>query len=143
MDLSRVFARVTREFDNIDFELKEGSNRDRYNFTADIVSEKNFTGSCLVKVTMFASGTIHVIMTFDEIEETPRVHALINDLNENTSWAKAYLSHINDKLFFEMHYANGVDVNEEQAYEFISFALNDLLSDGVLEHLQKITRLTY
>ncbi|MCQ2799803.1 MAG: hypothetical protein MJ228_03450 [Bacilli bacterium] len=143
MDLRRVFSKVTSEFDNIDFTLKDNSTSDRYDFTADIVSEDNFTGSALLKVTMYSSGSIHVIFTFDEIEETPRVHALLNDFNETTSWAKGYLSHINDKLFFEVHYANSVDVDEVQAFEFIRFALNDLLSDAVLEHLKKITRLTF
>ena len=68
---------------------------------------------------------------------------MINDFNENQSWAKAYIMESSSgKHYLKIHYAFLNSSDEQDASDSISYALDDLVSDETLQDLKPLTDLT-
>ena len=88
----------------------------------------------------FASGTIHVFLTFDKIEKTYDNFFLINKLNEENPWFRAYIVNLNNDDYLELHYV-AVDVEkEEQAMDTVAFLLNEVLEESIQQYLRPILK---
>ena len=81
---------------------------------------------------------MHVFFTFDEMERTYDNLYLINNFNAKHPWFKGYISNINDKDYFEIHYAS-IDVkNEDEVIDTFGYLLNNTLKEETLDLLKPI-----
>jgi len=103
-----------------------------------ITAKDYFSNSVYFRVVVFASGTLHVFFTFDEIERTYDNLYLINALNSENPWFRAYIANINEKDYLELHYASLGLESENTAIDTVGYLLNELLSDNVIKYLKPI-----
>ena len=105
---------------------------------AEISAKEYFDNSIYFRVVVFNSGTVHMFLTFDEIESTYDKLYLINAFNSENPWFKAYITNINNKDFLELHYsAIGLE-KETEVIDSFGYLLNDLLSENTLKYLKPI-----
>jgi len=105
---------------------------------SQITAKDYFDNSIYFRLVVYSSGTLHMFLTFDEIERTYDNLYLINNFNAENPWFKAYITNINDKDYLELHYvALGLE-KEAQVLDTFGFLLNDLLSENTLKYLNPI-----
>ena len=139
MNLNKVFKLVEKEYKQLTFKLKS-VDKERLEFTGDIVAAKYFDDSVWLKCVCYASGCIHVFLVFDKLDDNHENHRLINDLNANSSFLRGY---INSNGYYEIHYS-AIDLpNEKLLADSFVFALGQLLNDNTLKYLKPITYNTY
>ena len=105
---------------------------------AEIVAKKYFPKSIYLRIVIFSSGTLHMFFTFYEIESTYDNLFLINDFNAESPWFKAYIAHINDKDFLELHYSAMGLLEDQEILTSISYMLNSLIEEETLKYLNPI-----
>ena len=105
---------------------------------AQITAKDYFDNSIYFRAVIFSSGTLHVFLTFDEIERTYDNLYLINAFNSENPWFRAYITNINDKDYLELHYTSVALEQENEITDTIGFLLNELLSDNTLKYLNPI-----
>ena len=104
----------------------------------ELVAKDYFDNSIYLRATIYASGTFHLFLTFNEIERTYDNLYLINNFNAEHPWFKAYIANINDKDYLELHYAVLALKDEDEAINTFGFLLNNLLSEDTLKILNPI-----
>jgi hypothetical protein len=97
-----------------------------------------FDQSIYLRVVIFSSGTLHMFITFEEMEKTYDNLFLINNFNSENPWFKAYIGNINGKDYLELHYASLALENEGQVTTTVGYLLNELLSENSLKYLKPI-----
>ena len=112
--------------------------KDSLTMHSQIVAKDYFKNSIYCRLVVFSSGTVHLFLTFDEMDRTYDKLYLINTFNEDNPWFKAYISNINDKDFLELHYAAIAMQEEQQVIHVIGFLLSELLSENTLKYLTPI-----
>lgn len=105
---------------------------------ATITAENYFKDSIYLRLVVFNSGTMHMFLTFNEIERTYEKLFAINNYNSESPWFKAYVVNINGKDFFELHYSSVALKGEQEVLDTFSFLLGDLLQENSLKHLRPI-----
>ena len=105
---------------------------------SQITAKDYFENSIYLRMTIFESGTLHMFLTFDEIERTYDNLYLINNFNSEHPWFKAYIANINDKDFLELHYACLSLKDEVEVINTFGYLLNNLLSEDTLKILKPI-----
>ena len=104
----------------------------------ELNAKEYFKNSIYFKVVIFFSGTIHMFLTFDEIESTYDKLYLINAFNSENPWFKAYITNINDKDYLELHYSAIALENDNQVIDTFGYLLNELLNEQTLKYLKPI-----
>ena len=105
---------------------------------SQITAKDYFENSIYLRMTIFESGTLHMFLTFDEIERTYDNLYLINNFNSEHPWFKAYIANINDKDFLELYYACLSLKDEVEVINTFGYLLNNLLSEDTLKILKPI-----
>ena len=111
---------------------------DNLTLHAQITAKDYFDNSIYFRMVIFSSGTLHVFLTFNEIERTYDNLYLINAFNSENPWFRAYITNINDKDYLELHYTSVALEKESEAVDTIGFLLNELLNDNTLKYLNPI-----
>lgn len=142
MNALKVYEKVASDYQHLDFELDNDSTNEKTIFTANITCDE-YDDEIYVKVIVYNSGSIHVFFTFDKIEVSLKTLLMINTFNDETSWLKAYITEINNNNYLELHMAFPNSTNDDEASSNISFALENLLNESVINLLRPITNLTY
>ena len=104
----------------------------------ELNAKEYFKNSIYFKVVIFSSGTVHMFLTFDEIESTYDKLYLINAFNSENPWFKAYIANINDKDYLELHYSAIALENDNQVIDTFGYLLNELLNEQTLNYLKPI-----
>ena len=137
MDITNVKEQLLKMGQKIGLQVDE-ENAQSVTLHAQISAKEYFDNSIYFRVVVFNSGTIHMFLTFDEIERTYDKLYLINAFNSESPWFKAYITNINDKDFLELHYsAIGLE-KETEVIDSFGYLLNDLLSENTLKYLKPI-----
>ena len=105
---------------------------------AQIMAKDFFEESIYFRLVTYTSGTMHMFLTFNEIERTYDNLYLLNAFNENSPWFKAYIVNVNEKDFLELHYTAIALDNEKQVTDSFGFLLNELLKDNTLNYLKPL-----
>ena len=105
---------------------------------ANIVAKDYFENSIYLNMTIYEGGSMHIFFTFDETERTYDNLYLINNFNAKHPWFKGYISNINDKDYFEIHYASLDEKDEEAVIESVGYLLNNILKEDTLDILKPI-----
>ena len=105
---------------------------------SQITAKDYFDNSIYFRIVVFNSGTLHIFLTFDEIERTYDNLYLINAFNAESPWFKAYITNINDKDFLELHYSVMGLQDDEEVINSFGYLLNSLLTEDTLKYLKPI-----
>ena len=116
----------------------EEENAQSVTLHTELNAKEYFKNSIYFKVVVFSSGTVHMFLTFDEIESTYDKLYLINAFNSENPWFKAYITNINDKDYLELHYSAIALENDNQVIDTFGYLLNELLNEQTLKYLKPI-----
>ena len=137
MDLIKLKEQLLEMGKRIGLQVQEETSQ-AITLHSQITAKDYFDNSIYCRLVVYSSGTLHMFLTFDEIERTYDNLYLINNFNAENPWFKAYIVNINDKDFLELHYA-ALDLEKEaQVLDSFGFLLNDLLSENTLKFLNPI-----
>ena len=137
MNLTKLKEQLLKIGEKIGLQVHE-ENANSLTLHAQLTAKEYFDNSVYFRLVAFNSGTLHVFLTFDEIEKTYDNLYLINVFNAENPWFRAYITNINDKDYLELHYASIALEKEEQFVNSIGFLLNELLSENTLKYLKPI-----
>ena len=137
MNLNKLKEQLLKIGERIGLQVHE-ENANSLTLHAQLTAKDYFTNTVYLRLVAFNSGTLHMFLTFDEIERTYDNLYLINAFNAENPWFRAYITNINDKDYLELHYASIALEKEEQFVNSIGFLLNELLSENTLKYLKPI-----
>lgn len=137
MNLNLVKEQLLKIGSKIGLQVEE-EDAQKITLHTDIQAKEYFDNSVYFKLVVFSSGTLHLFLTFDEIESTYDNLYLINAFNSENPWFRAYISNINDKDYLELHYASIAIENEQSVVDVVGYLLNELLSENTLKYLKPI-----
>lgn len=137
MNLASIKEKLLEMGKKIGLQVQD-ETKDSLTLHSQITAKDYFENSIYFKMTIFASGTLHIFFTFDEIERTYDNLYLINNFNEQSPWFRAYISNINDKDYLELHYSTVALNSEEQVISSFGYLLNSLLEEETLKYLKPI-----
>ena len=142
MDLATYYNRFCKDWEHVEVTLKEAT-ANVYRINMQLVADKYFDDGIFVSLTIYASGTLHIFFTFDQLEKNITSYELINEFNDNNSWFKAYITTINNNNFLELKYTNCCGDSVDEAIDQTQHAFDQLLDETVLKLLKPLTNLTY
>jgi hypothetical protein len=137
MDLIKLKEQLLEMGKRIGLQVQEETAQN-ITLHSQITAKDYFDNSIYLRLVVYSSGTLHMFLTFDEIERTYDNFYLINNFNAEHPWFKAYIVNVNDKDFLELHYATLSLEKEAQVLDTFGFLLNDLLSENTLKFLNPI-----
>ena len=137
MNLTKLKEQLLQIGEKIGLQVHE-ENANSLTLHAQIAAKDYFNNTVYLRIVAFNSGTLHVFLTFNEIEKTYDNLYLINAFNDENPWFRAYITNINDKDFLELHYASIALETEQQIVDTIGFLLNELLTENTLKYLKPI-----
>ena len=139
MNIVTIKEQLLKMGQKIGLQVEEES-AERIMLHSQISAKEYFANSIYCKFVVFTSGTIHLFLTFDEIDSTYDKLYLINAFNAENPWFKAYITNINNKDFLELHYA-GIGLQKEtEVIDTFGYLLNELLSENTLKYLNPILK---
>ena len=103
-----------------------------------IEAKDYFDNTVYLKLLVYESGTLHIFLTFGQIEKTYDNLFLINAFNSENPWFRAYIANFNDKDYLELHYTAIAVEKEQFVSEVVGYLLNELLSENTYKYLKPI-----
>ena len=137
MDLIKLKEQLLAMGKGIGLQVQE-ETKDSLTLHSQITAKDYFDNSIYFRLVVFASGTLHIFLTFNEMERTYDNLYLINNFNAENPWFRAYIANINDKDYLELHYASVALEKEADVLDSFGFLLNNLLSEDTLKYLRPI-----
>ena len=137
MNLTSLKEQLLKMCQSIGLQVQE-ETAEYITLHSQITAKEYFDNSIYCHITVFASGTFHMFLTFDEIERTYDNLYLINNFNSEHPWFKAYIANINNKDFLELHYSCLALKDEPEVLDTVGYLLNHLLNEESLNLLKPI-----
>ena len=137
MNINNVKEQLLKMGQKIGLQVEE-ENAQSVTLHTELNAKEYFKNSIYFKVVVFSSGTVHMFLTFDEIESTYDKLYLINAFNSENPWFKAYITNINDKDYLELHYSAIALDSDTQVIDTFGYLLNELLNEQTLKYLKPI-----
>ena len=137
MNINNVKEQLLKMGQKIGLQVEEESAQS-VTLHTELNAKEYFKNSIYFKVVVFSSGTVHMFLTFDEIESTYDKLYLINAFNSENPWFKAYITNINDKDYLELHYSAIALDSDTQVIDTFGYLLNELLNEQTLKYLKPI-----
>ena len=137
MDLIKLKEQLLAMGKGIGLQVQE-ETKESLTLHSQITAKDYFDNSIYFRLVVFASGTLHIFLTFNEMERTYDNLYLINNFNAENPWFRAYIANINDKDYLELHYASVALEKEADVLDSFGFLLNNLLSEDTLKYLRPI-----
>ena len=137
MNINNVKEQLLKMGQKIGLQVEE-ENVQSVTLHTELNAKEYFKNSIYFKVVVFSSGTVHMFLTFDEIESTYDKLYLINAFNSENPWFKAYITNINDKDYLELHYSAIALDSDSQVIDTFGYLLNELLNEQTLKYLKPI-----
>ncbi|MCR4562215.1 MAG: hypothetical protein K5694_03325 [Bacilli bacterium] len=133
---------VRGKLTKVDFEDDLGETEGKVRITASVTTN-SYDDGIFLEIIAYASGTVHCFATFDELDPTLESLRLINEFNDNNSWFAGYITTINGKQFFQVHYSVIECADTDNAVYNVERFFDYLVDDDIAEKLSPITRLTH
>ena len=137
MDLIKLKEQLLAMGKGIGLQVQE-ETKESLTLHSQITAKDYFDNSIYFRLVVFASGTLHIFLTFNEMERTYDNLYLINNFNAENPWFRAYIANINDKDYLELHYTSVSLEKETDVLDSFGFLLNNLLSEDTLKYLRPI-----
>lgn len=136
MNLTIVKEELLKIGESVGFKVHE-ETAEQLTIHAQITAKGHFS-NVYFRVVVYESGTLHMFMTFHQIEKTYDNLFLINAFNSESPWFRAYISNINDKDYLELHYASFLLETEKEVSTTVVYLLQELLNENTLKYLKPI-----
>ena len=137
MNINNVKEQLLKMGQKIGLQVEE-ENAQSVTLHTELNAKEYFKNSIYFKVVIFSSGTVHMFLTFDEIESTYDKLYLINAFNSENPWFKAYITKINNKDYLELHYSAIALEKDNEVIDTFGYLLNELLNEQTLKYLKPI-----
>lgn len=137
MNLNKIKEQLLKIGNKIGLQVEE-ETKDSLTVHAELVAKDYFDNPVYFRLVVFSSGTLHMFLTFDEIEKTSDNLFLINAFNAENPWFKAYIINLNDKDYLELHYTAIALEQENEVIDSVGFLLNEILKEETLKYLHPI-----
>lgn len=118
----------------------EEETKEKLTVHAYLTAEQYFKNSVYFRVVVFASGTLHIFFTFDEVERTSDNLYLINTFNAENPWFRAYVGDINGKDYLELHYVSLSIEKENEVTDTVGYLLSEILEDDTVKYINTILK---
>lgn len=116
----------------------EDENAEQLTVSAHMQAKSYFNDEVYLRYVIFKSGTVHLFLTFDEMEKTYDNLFLINKFNADNPWFRAYIINLGGKDFLELHYTSFYVTGEQEAVDIIGYLMTELLKDDTFKYLKPI-----
>lgn len=137
MDLIKLKEQLLEMGKKIGLQVQEESAQS-LTLHAELTAKDYFDNSIYLNVTIYNSGTMHMFLTFNEIERTYDNLYLINNFNAEHPWFNAYIANINEKDYLELHYSSLFLKDDLEVINSFGYLLDNLLSENTLSLLKPI-----
>lgn len=137
MNLNIVKEQLLKIGEKISLQVEEQDTQ-KLTLHTEIQAKQYFNSTVYLRIVVFSSGTLHVFFTFYEIDSTYDNLYLINAFNSENPWFRGYITNINNKDYFELHYAAIAIENEQSVVDVVGYLLTELLKENTLKYLQPI-----
>lgn len=137
MDLIKLKEQLLEMGNKIGLQVQEESAQS-LTLHAELTAKDYFDNSIYLNVTIYNSGTMHMFLTFNEIERTYDNLYLINNFNAEHPWFNAYIANINEKDYLELHYSSLFLKDDLEVINSFGYLLDNLLSENTLSLLKPI-----
>ena len=94
MNLSKIKYELLKNGNKIGLQVEE-ETKDSLTVHTELVAKEYFANSVYFRLVVYSSGTLHMFLTFDEIEKTSDNLFLVNNFNVEHPWFKAYIINLN------------------------------------------------
>lgn len=139
MDLKVVREQLLTMGERIGMKLQEEDGQ-KLIVHAQLQAKDYFDNVIYLRIVVFATGTMHMFLTFDPLEKTYDNLFLVNTLNAENPWFRAYITNINDKDYLELHYTGITIEKEESITDVVGYLLNELLNENTFKYLSPILK---
>ncbi len=92
----------------------------------------------ILQLLLYKGGTLHIVMTFDEVDSNLENLKLINKINSNNPTIVAYIRDDNNRL--ELHASNNCGDSEELVFYNIQYILDLFLKENIMQYLKPLTQ---
>ena len=142
LNLKDLLSLLQGQFNSITF-TEKSRTEDKVEITADIVAKKYFDDGIALRVVAYKSGPCHVFMTFDKLDPSFENYDMINTYNDHSSFLAAYISQKNGGKYLEIHGSSMDAPSVKVLSDTVTYLINELLNEKLLNYLQPITKNTY
>ena len=137
MNLTKLRDQLLTMGKQINLQVEE-QTKDKLTVHAELTAKQYYKNSVYFRVVAFASGTLHVFFTFDEVEATSDNLYIINRFNSENAWFRAYVGNINGSDYLELHYVAVSIEKENQVTDTVGYLLGEILQDDNVKYINSI-----
>ena len=137
MNLIKVKEQLLSMARQIRLQVEE-ETKEKLTLHAYLTANNYFKNSIYFRIVVFASGTLHVFFTFDEVERTYDNLYIINTFNAENPWFRAYIGNINGSDFLELHYTSLSMEKENEVTDTVGYLLNEILEEDNVKYINSI-----
>ena len=116
----------------------EDENAEQLTVSAHMQAKTYFNDEVYLRYVIFKSGTVHLFLTFDEMEKTYDNLFLINKFNADNPWFRAYIGNINGNDYLELHYTALSMEKENEVTDTVGYLLNEILEEDNVKYINSI-----
>lgn len=102
------------------------------------VTLKDLDDDIMIIMGIYENGSFYFDLIFDKLHDRDNAYSIINDINDNFAWVKAYIR--NDD-YFVLRYTT-LDMFNENLASNVEYLLNYFASDDLYQYLKQICTLT-
>lgn len=135
MDFSKIILGLENYY-TFKFDIKENSE-EKLLINASINAKDYLDVPFILNILVYKGGTLHVLITFDEIETNLENLKLMNDLNANNT---SFVAYIRPDNLLELHYSNNCGDSIDMVFYNIQYALDLFLKDNIMQYLKPLTK---
>ena len=137
MNLTKVKDQLLTMAKQISLEVEE-ETKEKITLHAYLNAVHYFKNSIYFRIVVFASGTLHVFFTFDEVERTYDNLYIVNTFNAENPWFRAYIGNINGNDYLELHYTAVSMEKENEVTDTVGYLLTEILEEDNVKYINSI-----
>ena len=137
MNLIKVKEQLLSMARQIRLQVEE-ETKEKLTLHAYLTANNYFKNSIYFRIVVFASGTLHIFFTFDEVERTYDNLYIVNTFNAENPWFRAYIGNINGSDFLELHYTSLSMEKENEVTDTVGYLLNEILEEDNVKYINSI-----
>jgi hypothetical protein len=139
------YERLADSFLGNDLKLQFRKDRNEEAVTHSIdLNIRGIDDNLLLELSAFNNGNVWLRLALDFVDDPSMVYPLINLLNKNCPWLKAFVdSNQQGNNFVVITSWNYQSTNASEGVGYVEFVLHQLVSEDVLQYLRPIAAITH
>ncbi len=135
MDFSKIILGMQNYY-TFKMDILENSE-DKLLLTSQVNVKDYLNVQFYLQILVYKGGSLHIVMTFDEIVTSFENLKLINSINSNNPSIVAYIRDDNNRL--ELHSSNNCGDSEDMVFYNIQYVLDLFLKENIMTYLKPLT----